>query len=335
MNRDEQDERGLLTAIVGDGRPLLIFVGLMLMLVGFFALFLALTRHFLPHDIQYLGMGADELCAVHGCRIVHFMMHDRASFGGALVAIGLIYLWLAYFPLAKGEAWAWWIFLISGVVGFASFLAYLGYGYLDTWHGVATLVLLPCQFGGLLLTYRRLRESRHVRTLRQGALWGLPFSCQRVGQACLLAAGIGMTGAGLTIAVVGMTSVFVPQDLIYMGVDVAELRRLNERLVPLIAHDRAGFGGAVACLGLLVIGCVWRAPPSRSLWQVLCLAGLFAFVPAIGIHFVIGYEDPLHLAPAIGGAVIYGAGLLLYCPMCPPTPREFSQEEQRPRHRHV
>jgi hypothetical protein len=245
------------------------------------------------------------------------MMHDRASFGGALVAIGLFYLWLAYFPLAHGEPWAWWVFLISGVIGFSSFLAYLSYGYLDTWHGAATLVLLPCQIGGLILTYRRLQGSRGIGCLRHGSSWGQPFSRLRIGQVLLLGAGIGMAGAGLTIGTVGMTSVFVPQDLVYMGVEVAELRRLNERLVPLIAHDRAGFGGAVACLGLLVTGCTWRGTPSRSLWQVVFAAGLFAFVPAIGIHFVIGYEDPLHLAPAVGGAVMYSLGLLLlFGPMC-------------------
>jgi hypothetical protein len=36
------------------------------------------------------------------------------------------------------------------VVGFLTFLAYLGYGYLDTWHGVATLFLLPVFGVGLL-----------------------------------------------------------------------------------------------------------------------------------------------------------------------------------------
>lgn len=46
---------------------------------------------------------------------------------------------------------------------------------------------------------------------------------------------------------VGMSCVFVPQDLSYMGLGVEELHALNPRLAPLIAHDRAGFGGAVCC----------------------------------------------------------------------------------------
>ena len=95
----QHDNRGFISALIGDGRSLISFVGLMLVLFGAFALFLALTRQFLPHDLQYLGMSAEELCAHRGCRIVHFMMHDRAAFGGTLVAVGLLYLWLAEFPL--------------------------------------------------------------------------------------------------------------------------------------------------------------------------------------------------------------------------------------------
>ena len=121
-------------------------------MAGGFAIFLAADGHFLPHDEEYLGMTAGELCRLDQCRIVHFMYHDRGSFGGALIAIGTLYLWLAAFPLREREPWAWWTFLVSGLAGFASFLAYLGYGYLDTWHGVATLLLLPCFAWGLIGT---------------------------------------------------------------------------------------------------------------------------------------------------------------------------------------
>jgi hypothetical protein len=126
------DNPGLLGALIGDGRPLLSFTGLALVMAGGFAIFLAADGHFLPHDEEYLGMTAGDLCRLDQCRIVHFMYHDRGSFGGALIAIGTLYLWLAAFPLREREPWAWWTFLVSGLAGFASFLAYLGYGYLDT-----------------------------------------------------------------------------------------------------------------------------------------------------------------------------------------------------------
>src|SRR5262245_65831263 len=110
-------------------------------------------------------MTAEQLCKLHACKIVHFMFHDRVAFGGAIIAVGVLYLWMAEFPLRRGEAWAWWLFVVSGAVGFTSFLSYLGYGYLDTWHGVATLTLLPLYGLGLVRTRRLLAEPRSFRSL--------------------------------------------------------------------------------------------------------------------------------------------------------------------------
>src|ERR1051325_7338290 len=137
MNVLENDSRGLLETLLGDGRPLLLFMGLALVLSGVFALFLSASGQFLPHDVQFLGMQAQTLCSLQQCRIVHFMIHDRVAFGGSLISIGSLYMWLAEFPLRNGESWAWWTFAATGITGFGSFLAYLGYGYLDTWHGLA------------------------------------------------------------------------------------------------------------------------------------------------------------------------------------------------------
>src|SRR5688572_6275959 len=146
--------RGFVEALIGDGRPLIVFTGLCLGLAGAFALFQSATGNFLPHDTSFLQMSPQDLCKINECRIVHFMIHDRVSFGGSLIAIAVVYLWLAEFPLRAGEPWAWWTLLASGIVGFGSFLTYLGYGYLDTWHGTATLVLLPCFIAGLWLSKR-------------------------------------------------------------------------------------------------------------------------------------------------------------------------------------
>jgi hypothetical protein len=90
----------------------------------------------------------EVLALRHECRVVTFMVHDRAAFGGALVAVGTLYTYLICFPLRCGEAWAWWLLTVSGAAGFLSFLAYLGYGYLDTWHGVGTALLLPVLSSG-------------------------------------------------------------------------------------------------------------------------------------------------------------------------------------------
>jgi hypothetical protein len=47
-----EDNKGLLGAILGDGRPLLLLSGLILVLAGAFALFFAASKHFLPHDVH-------------------------------------------------------------------------------------------------------------------------------------------------------------------------------------------------------------------------------------------------------------------------------------------
>ena len=305
------DERGLIDVITADGRPLLALTGFCLMLAGAFAALQSITGEFLPHDVRYLGMTARHLCQVNECRVVHFMIHDRVSFGGAIFAIGVLYIWLAAFPLRRGEAWAWWLFLVSGGIGFGSFFAFLGYGYLDTWHAVATLALLLGYVAGLLRVYPTLRGPLGFSTLSRPANWGSWRSRLGLGRALLLVAGLGLTGGGLTILVVGTTAVFVPQDLDYMGMTAAQLDAINPRLVPLIAHDRAGFGGAVCCAGVTLSFCVWCARPSRALWQALLIAGAVGFTTAIGVHPAVGYTDMVHLAPAIVGATIYFAGLIL------------------------
>jgi len=102
----DPDQRSILDPVLGDGRALIIFTGLCLALAGVFALFQSVTGHLLPQDVEYLGMTSDELCGIDECRIVHFMFHDRVSFGGVLITIGLLYMWLAEFPLRCGLAWA-------------------------------------------------------------------------------------------------------------------------------------------------------------------------------------------------------------------------------------
>jgi hypothetical protein len=312
MEPVQEDSRAnLWGALIGDGRPLLALVAIGLILAGGFALFLSATGHFLPHDESFLGMNKQVLCGLQQCRIVHFMFHDRVSFGGTLVAIGVLYLWLGQFPLHRGEPWAWWTFLVSGLSGFGSFLAYLGYGYLDSWHGAATLALLPIYVGGMWVTWRAMPQRRGPRTLLVPAVtWPYRTSADW-GRLLLLATASGLVLAGMTIMVVGMTSVFVPQDLTYIGISAPELAAINPRLIPLIAHDRAGFGGGIATCGLTLFLCVWCGKPTRHLWQAVTAAGTIGFLPAIGVHPLIGYNDLSHLAPAVVGAVLFTLGTWL------------------------
>jgi hypothetical protein len=302
------NDEGLFERLIGDGRELFKLFAYALIACGGFALFQAATGHFLPHDTQFLGMTAEQLCTLRGCRVVHFMMHDRVSFGGVLIAIGTIYLWLAEFPMRNGERWAWWAFVVSGGAGFLSFLAYLGYGYLDTWHGVATLAIVPL-FAAALYRTRGLRQRRTERP---------PFDLRSraaIGRVLLVMSTAGIVAAGLVITTVGMTAVFVPQDLEFMGITRDELTSFNVRLIPLIAHDRAGFGGALVSCGAAMLMAVLYGKPSRSLWQALAISGLFGFATAIGIHPLIGYTNLTHLLPAIAGCLVYAIGLVMTRPV--------------------
>jgi hypothetical protein len=298
------DDRDLVETLVGDGRPLLVLFALTLIACGVMAIFQAGTGHLLPHDSIYLGMDAHALCALQNCRILHFMIHDRISFGGVLVAVGVVYVWLAMFPLASADAWAWWTLACSGLAGFLSFLAYLGYGYLDTWHGAATLTLLPMFAAGLV----RARSLRRVvvppRRIDLRSTSGL-------GRALLMLAAVGITFAGLVIMTVGMTTVFVPQDLEFIGATRAAIGAIHPHLLPLIAHDRAGFGGALVSFGVAMCGILRYARPSRALWQTLAIAGVAGFSTAIGVHPAIGYLSVPHLAPAVLGAMVFAVGLAL------------------------
>lgn len=326
----ETREQGLFDALLGDGRPALLLTAVALLLSGAFALFLALRREFLPHDIAYLGLTAAQLCELADCRVVRFMFHDRVAFGGTLIAIAILYLWLAAFPLEEKKKWAWRAFVLSGVLGFGSFLAYLGYGYLDNWHGVGTLILVPVFVIGVART-RRLAQSDAEAWLRTAAGQSAPRAT-RLGRMGIIATGVGMTVAGSVILALGSTEVFVKTDLAFMGMTREMLDAVTPRLVPLIAHDRAGFGGGLCSAGILVWLCGWYAPPSRSLHQALVLAGLAGFGCAIGVHYVEGYVNTMHLAPAYAGAVLFGISIGLEALAAKPSPT-FSGSSLSIRHR--
>ena len=286
------DNRGFLETMIGDGRPLLIVTALILPVSGAFAIFQAATGQFLPHDADYLGMTAHDLCTLHGCRILHFMIHDRISFGGVLLGIGVMYLWLCLFPLRAHESWAWWALAISGGAGFLSFLAYLGYGYLDTWHGAATLVLLPIFAAGPV--------PRASAAPRAGRASG---ARPRLGPG-------DRPRAAAHVDVRDHRGRAHDHDGRH-DVGGRARRQCAAHLIPLIAHDRAGFGGALVSCGLAMFLCVLCGRPTRTLWQALTIAGLAGFGTTLGIHPAIGYTSVSHLGPAVFGCGVFAAGLAL------------------------
>lgn len=311
------EERGLWTALAGDGRPILSLYATGLGLAGAFAWFVSTVGEALPHELRFLGMSLAELRALAGGRVADFMVHDRVAFGGTLIAIATLTLWLIHVPLAGGERWAWRLIAVSGGLGFASFLAWVGYGYFDLWHAVATAALLPLFVVGLTMTRRDAGDAHSgARGWRPtpARVWPAWRTMGGAGRALLALTGIGMVAAGTTILTLGTFVVFVPQDIVFIGFERAALDALNPNLVPLIAHDRSGFGGGLLTIGVVTIGCLAFGRPSRSLWEALLVAGGIGFGAAIGVHGLVGYLDLSHVGPAVGGALVFALGMVLTRP---------------------
>jgi hypothetical protein len=185
-------------------------------------------------------------------------------------------------------------------------LTYIGYGYLDSWHSAATLTLLPAFLCGVWRS-RRLAQIPSRSWLVTDAR--LAPSSVRFGRYGLLATGAGVLLAGLVISYIGVTDVFVREDLAFIGVTREALDSVNVRLVPLIVHDRSGFGGGLTTVGALFLMCGWYARPSRSFHQAVLLSGGAGFICGIGTHFAEGYLNPLHLAPAMAGAALFAGSI--------------------------
>jgi hypothetical protein len=277
------------------------------------ALAIAMTRVVLPYDEAFVGLYVHDLAAINP-RLLAFMSHDRVSLAGTMIAIGAMYLGLSLQGVRRGLHWARQSIFISAFTGFASFFLFLGFGYLDAFHAFVTAVML--QFLLLALHSRLGTHMPDVAPLLRGdkawrrGLWG---------QLLLVIHGFGLLGAGATISVVGVTSVFVPQDLEFMHTTAAALSSAHARLVPLVAHDRATLGGMLLASGwVFLLPALWGfRNGSAWLWWTLLVAGCSAYAAALGIHFGVGYMSLVHLLPAFGGLALFLGGLgLSYSWLC-------------------
>ena len=277
------------------------------------ALVIAATRIVLPYDEAFIGTtraGLEEL----NPKLLAFMAHDRVTLAGTMVAIGVMYIGLSVFGIRRGLHWAQQSVFISAFTGFASFFLFLGFGYLDTFHAFVTGALLQLL---LLGVHARLaspgrsasHDLRGDRAWRQ-SLWG---------QFLLIIHGFGLLGAGVAISVIGITNVFVHEDLEFMNTTAEALMLANPRLVPLVAHDRATFGGMLLASGwVFLLPALWGfRRGSAWLWWTFLVAGLAAYAAALGVHFSVGYMSLKHLLPAFGGLILFLLGLILsYAFLC-------------------
>ncbi len=277
------------------------------------ALVIAATRVVLPYDEAFLGMSREQLAQVNS-RLLPFMAHDRVCLAGTMIAIGVMYAGLSWFGVRRGLHWAQLSIFASAFTGFASFFSFLGFGYLDPFHAFVTVALLQ-----LLLLGVHAPLGTHTPSVAPPLRGDAAWRCSLWGQLLLIVHGGGLLGAGLVISAIGMTHVFVHEDLEFMQTTADVLVNANPRLVPVVAHDRATFGGMLISSGLIfLLPAMWGyRNGSAWLWWTTVVAGLLAYVSAIGVHFAVGYRDAVHLAPAFAGMGLFGLGLgLSYSFLC-------------------
>jgi len=296
------------------GWAFLAAAGWMLIVIAVAAFGTAASIRVLPHEVQFLNSTISEIALQdHAGNLVGFMVHNRVSFAGALMATGLLYLWLAHGPLRRGEAWAWWAFLLSGYTGASSFLSYFLTQYIDVWHGLGTLGISLTITIGLALTYPTLKGSRNILSLWPPDAFADLFSAFGVGRLLFSTWAVGMIVGGSLVLETGVVRVFVPEDLQFMRSTVETLRQIDPQVIPFVAHDRIGFGGALISCGIVAMACVWHLLNRESVGALgwLSAAWFVRMITAIGVHPLVGYVNLMHLLPFLIIDSAFLIGLIL------------------------
>ncbi|MDI6097018.1 hypothetical protein QLQ12_00155 [Actinoplanes sp. NEAU-A12] len=286
-----------------------LLVGAGMIGAGIGAAMITLGPVLLWYDNDYLGMRREQLTALNE-RLVPFLQHDRVTMAGTMIAIGVLYAGLAWGGIRQGWPWARTSYLLSGAVGFPSVLYFLGSGFVEPLHTAVTVVLFPM----FVLTVVRRPDAPRWTLLPDG-----PEPQRRralIGQLLMIVTGLGLLTGGLVVSVVGLTDVFVATDLGFLGTHAAPLLEGNPRLLPYIAHDRAGFGGALiaAALAIMTLSAWGWRRGSGWVWWTLAGAAVAGFLPAVAVHMVIGYTSVEHLAPVYLGIAFTGVALALSRP---------------------
>lgn len=281
--------------------------GIMIFLAGILALLFSLTKVILPYDEVFLKMSRTELLIINN-KILQFMSHDRMTLAGTMISGGILYTSLARNAIRHNLHWARKAFNSGAITGFLGILLFIGYGYFDWLHGLFWAILLPFFITGF-------KQSRNVEgapastNLKNHRSWKIGL----YGQLCFILLGFSLAFGGIVISLFGVTTIFVPTDLTFICMSADQLEEINDRLLPVIAHDRAGFGSALFSVGLLVLMmALWGYREGEAwLWRSFLFGGLPAFLSGIITHFLIGYITFIHILPVYIALALFIGGLVL------------------------
>lgn len=296
--------------------------GLGILIGGLIALYFALTTVILNYDETFIGLTHQQLNLINP-QILAFMAHDRMSLAGTMISAGILYMSLAYFGIRRQLHWAKVAFHSAAIIGFLGILLFIGYGYFDWLHGLFWLLLLP-------LYALSWRESKTANRSPQSWHDTNDYVWMRgvYGQLLFVMLGFLLLAGGIVISFIGITKVFVSTDISFLCMPVEMLQSISDMLIPVIAHDRAGFGSALISVGILVL-CLslwgFRAG-ERWLWYTYAFGALPAFLAGIGTHFAIGYTTFIHLLPLYLLVVIYLLGLVVSYPYLMQQPEQNSTQ---------
>lgn len=280
------------------GQKLLGAMSLFLVFVGVAALAAAGSVVILPHEVAALHIDLDLINHHHHDHtLASFIVHNRVSFGGMLISVGILYWRLVWGAMARREPWAWWTMLLSAGLGSGSFFSFLPHGYFDPLHAAGTLVIIIALGWGLVYTRASAPFGAFSLSLLVRQAW-MARSPERLLMS-IWAGGTLLGGA--IILFTGIFPVFVVEDLHYMRTNAAELIEISPSLIPYIAHDRSGFGGALVAGGLAMLALVWftghRDLAAARRW--LAAVWIIGAVTAIGVHPLVGYTSFSHLLPFV------------------------------------
>lgn len=286
-----------------------VLAGLGLVVAGIGAGAITLGPVLLSYDRSYLGLDVDDLRRIND-NLVHFVQHDRISMAGNMIGLGALYTGLCWGGIRRGLAWARDTLLISGLVAFLTLFYFVGTGFVDPLHTLVVATLFPMLLAAVwnkpdLPRWRSLLDGPESQ--RRRALWG---------QLLFIGLGAGLTAAGVIISYVGLTDVFVTTDLGYLHTHGAALRTADPHLVSFIAHDRAGFGGALIGSGLAIVLIALRGfrRGERWVWWSLAIGFVTGTLPALAVHYAIGYTTFIHLLPVYVLILATAAALVLSRP---------------------
>lgn len=281
--------------------------GLIMFIGGFIALFISLTSIILPYDEAFLHTKRESILQFSRT-ILPFMSHDRMTLSGTIISGGILFMSLAKYGIRNNFHWAKKAADRSSILGFLGIFLFIGFKYFDWLHALFWLFLLPPYLIGFMKT-KGMNRSPSSPNIMNHRYWKKSL----IGQLSFIILGYSLVIGGLLISKVGVTTTFVSTDLSYLCLSPSQLNEFNSRLIPVISHDRAGFGGSLISVGFLILMIsLWGFQQGNKwIWWTLLFGSIPPFLTAFGVHFMIGYTDFIHLLPPMIALLFLIIGLAM------------------------